>query len=144
VTLVPLIGAAVATGFEISAPTNNSWWIVEVAFFAVSPLVAAVATERAGGTQWVRLLAAATIVATFWVIWILNVEEPTQAGVFGGGTSPVTGLVIGASIATAWWVASGLSVFWLRRDHVGVAFAIGAVAFGVLAFAGFIFGMQVP
>jgi hypothetical protein len=143
VTLVPLSAAAVATGFEIRAPTGNSWWVVEVACFAVSPLVAAVATERAGRSRLVRLFVAATIFATFWAIWILNVQEPTRAGVFGGGSSPRTGAVIAASIGLSWWIASGWSSFWLRRDHVGAAFVFGAVAFGVLGFTGLMFGMEV-
>jgi hypothetical protein len=144
VTLVPLIGGAVAAGFEIRAPTTNSWWIVEAVCFAVSPFVAATATERAGRSRLVRLLVAPTITATFWVIWILNVREQTQPGVFVGGSSARTGAVVAASIGVAWWVASGRSVYWLRRNHIGAALAFGAVAFGVLSSVALTFGMQVP
>jgi hypothetical protein len=144
VTLVPIIGATVPAWIELSTPGESAWWIVAGAWFVASPIVAAAATVRAGGSRSVRLLVVLTLVAMLEAIWIFNVHESTQPGVYMGGSSPRTGAAIAMLTGVAWWVASGRSIHRLRKGHSVVAFVFGASALTMLSFAALIVGMLVP
>jgi hypothetical protein len=144
VTLLPIIGATVSAWIELSTPGESAWWIVAGAWFVASPIVAAAATERAGGSRSVRLLVVLTLIAMLEAIWIRNVPVPTHPILYMGGSSPRTGAAIAMLTGVAWWVASDRSIHWLRRDQPVIALVFGASALTMLSFVAFVVGMLVP
>jgi hypothetical protein len=144
VVLVPIVGTIAAVWLELTGDGTSIWSYIAGALYFSSPAVAAAASERTTSPRVVRWQVAVVIFAVLLIDWLTQVHEPTQPGVWMGGTSWRTGTAVATFGMAAWLLAASCtSFFWQRRLHV-VGFVAGAVVTATGSFAALLYGMMVP
>jgi hypothetical protein len=140
IVLAPIVGAIVAAWIELSTPGDSPMWIVAGAFFLACPGVAAVAARRTDESTMLRTVVAIVLAGALFTIWIVNVPLPTHPGVYAGGSSRLSGAVMSALVALAWFIASGRSMWWIRRGRPRIGFVVGAATLVIVSAGAFFAG----
>jgi hypothetical protein len=139
----PIAWAMVASAIQMREPGGWAWWVVAGASFLLAPGIAAWAgLHSAAPTAAIRAVALALFAALF-AIGIASLPDRSHAGVYLGGGTAVTPLVIAAGIALGWDIGSAQALRRLRAGSAVVGFVIGGAVFAIVSVIAFYAGVIV-
>ena len=143
--LVPLVATAVLVWAELSSNrgTTPLSYLAGACYF-LSPTVGAIAASRTDAAAPTQRIVALIIFAILGSTWVTYVPQPTQPGVFGGGTGVSSMLVYAVGGAFAWYWASRIATRWLQRGLWGVALVVAGAAVLVGSFAVMAVAVSLP
>jgi hypothetical protein len=143
VMALPIGWAMVASAIQMREPGGWLWWFVAGACFLLAPGIAAWAgLNSAAPTAAIRAVAL-VLFAVLFAIGIANLPDRSHPGVYLGGGTVVTPLVIAAGIALGWDIGSAQALRRLRAGSAVVGFVIGGAVFAIVSVIAFYAGVIV-